>query len=218
MIEKRNGSFIYSYPLGTQKFSQRNLESVEVEVILKSKEGLKAIFSPTYDVNLDRRSDNEVRVSKKLNHTIPDQDFKLKWNSNNDNIGAQLISYYPKESDHGYFLLIASPSLNQKVEVTQKNIVFVLDKSGSMSGQKLAQSKNALKYVLEHLNEGDKFNIVTYSDYYDIYSNGMVPYTESNKQKALEYVNSIKDDGGTNINLALKEGLKLFGNLTLSIF
>ncbi len=212
VVEKRNGSYIYSYPLGTQKFSQRNLKNVEIEVLLKSKDGLKAIFSPTYDVRIDRKTDNQAKVIKTLENTIPKEDFKLKWNSNNENIGAQLISYQPKDSDHGYFLLIASPSLNQKVEITRKNIVFVLDKSGSMSGQKLAQSKNALKYVLEHLNEGDKFNIVTYSDYYEVYSNGMVPFTESNKKKALEYVSTIKDDGGTNINLALQEGLKLFGN------
>lgn len=211
VVEKKNGTYFYSYPLGTQKFSQRNLKNVEVNVQIKSKEGLKAIFSPTYDVNIDRKSDKEARISKTMTNTIPDQDFRLKWNSNDENIGAQLVSYYPNDSDHGYFLLIASPSLNQKVEVTNKNIVFVLDKSGSMSGQKLAQSKNALKYVLNHLNEGDKFNIVTYSDYYDIYSNRMVPYTAANKEKALAYVESIKDDGGTNINLALKEGLKLFG-------
>ncbi|MEZ4937909.1 MAG: VIT domain-containing protein [Crocinitomicaceae bacterium] len=211
VIEKKSGSYRYTYPLGTQKFSQRNLSKVEVDVRIKSKEGLKAVFSPTYDVEIDRKSDKEIRVTKTLENTIPSQDFKLQWNSNNDDIGTQLISYYPKDSDHGYFLLIASPSMNQRVEVTNKNIVFVLDKSGSMSGQKLAQSKNALKYVLNHLNEGDKFNIVVYSDYYDIYSNGLISYTEENKRKAIEYVESIKDDGGTNINLALKEGLQLFG-------
>ncbi|MCB0477660.1 MAG: VWA domain-containing protein [Crocinitomicaceae bacterium] len=211
VVEKKNGSYQYSYPLGTQKFSQRNLKNVEVDVRIKSKDGIKTIFSPTYDVHIDRKSDKDVRITKTMENTIPDQDFKLQWNSSNDDIGTQLISYYPKDSDHGYFLLIASPSMNQRVEVTHKNIVFVIDKSGSMSGQKLAQSKNAMKYVLNHLNEGDKFNIVVYSDYYDVYSNGLISYTEENKLKALEYVESIKDDGGTNINLALKEGLQLFG-------
>lgn len=212
VVEKKNGAYHYSYPLATQKFSQQNLKNVEVNVRIKSKDGLKAVFSSTYDVEIDRKSDKEVRVSKTMENTIPSQDFKLQWNSNNEDIGAQLISYYPKDADHGYFLLIASPSMNQKVEVTNKNIVFVLDKSGSMSGQKLAQSKNALKYVLNHLNEGDKFNIVVYSDYYDVYSNGLVSFNSENKQKALEYVESIKDEGGTNINLALKESLQLFGS------
>jgi Ca-activated chloride channel family protein len=212
VVEKKNGAFHYSYPLGTQKFSSKNLSEVELSVRIKSKEGIKAVFSPTYDVTIDRKKDSEVAITKTLKNTIPNQDFKIQWNSNNEDIGAQLISYWPKDSDHGYFLLIASPSIKKDVEVTHKNIVFVLDKSGSMSGQKLAQSKNALKYVLNHLHEGDKFNIVVYSDYYDVYSNDMVNYTPENKTKAIEYVDKISDEGGTNINLALQEGLKLFGN------
>lgn len=212
IVEKKNGAFQYSYPLGTQKFSKTRLKEVNLQVRIQTKEGIKAVFSPTYDVEIDRKADKNVVVSKTLTNTVPDIDFRLQWNSSSENIGAQLMSYYPKDSDHGYFLLIASPSLESKVEVTNKNIVFVLDKSGSMAGKKLEQSKNALKYVLNHLNEGDKFNIVVYSDFYDVYSNGMLPFTEENKKKALEYVETIKDAGGTNINLALQEGLKLFAD------
>lgn len=212
ILEKKNGAYTYSYPLGTQKFSSKTLQEVEINVTIHSPEGIKAVFSPTYDVEINRKSDQQVTVYKKLENTIPEADFKLQWNSNNEEIGAQLLSYFPQGSDHGYFLLIASPSIKQDLEVSHKNIVFVIDQSGSMSGPKLEQSKKALKYVLNHLNEGDKFNIIVYSDYFDLYSPEMVSYTESNRNKALEYVEGIKDAGGTNINVALQEALKLFKN------
>ena len=62
-------------------------------------------------------------------------------------------------------MLLASPSVAEDVvDKTEKNIIFVLDRSGSMSGKKIEQSKKALEFVLTNLNEGDNFNIVDYDD------------------------------------------------------
>jgi len=92
---------------------------------------------------------------------------------------------------------------------SEKNIIFVLDRSGSMSGKKIEQSKKALEFVLANLNEGDNFNIIDYDDRVEMYKSELQRYSTENFDNAKSYVTGINSGGGTNINDALVKALEM---------
>ena len=80
-----------------------------------------------------------------------------------ESISLNLISHRPAGED-GYFVLLASPSIEvDESDVASRDVVFVVDVSGSMEGPKLGQAKDAVRYVVEHLNPDDRFNLVAFS-------------------------------------------------------
>ncbi len=87
--------------------------------------------------------------------------------------------------------------------------MFVLDSSGSMSGKKIIQAKEAARFVINHLDPGDMFSLIDFDDGVDFYSQKMVAASKENIEKALLFVDDIEDSGGTNINEALSDGLEM---------
>jgi Ca-activated chloride channel homolog len=105
-------------------------------------------------------------------------------------------------------MLLVSPRFAAAGErVVNKNIVLVLDSSGSMSGAKIRQAKEAARFVLNHLDRGDEFSLVDFDDGVTSFSETLVPATADNVGRALKFVDGIEDSGGTNINDALLQAL-----------
>ncbi|MEZ7890516.1 MAG: VIT domain-containing protein [Candidatus Wallbacteria bacterium] len=197
----------YVYPLNTEKFSSKPLQTVSVLVTVKSKNKIKNVYSPSHKVDIKRVSDNEVKVSFEDSNLKPDKDFVLYYTFSENPIGVNVITHKPKNED-GYFMLMLAPEVNtEKAEKTPKNICFVLDTSGSMSGAKLKQSQNALKFCLNNLYLEDKFNIVNFSTEARMFENKLMPADKGNIEKALNYVDEIKAIGGTNINEAMLKAI-----------
>lgn len=202
----------FTYPFGTQKFSSKPLRSVSFHARIKSSEAIKSIFSPTDDIEVKRNGENEAEIRFEKIFTVPENDFRMTYSLQSGEIGATVLSYKPYADQDGYFMLLASPGVEQDEESqTAKNIIFVLDRSGSMSGKKIEQSKKALEFVLTNLNDGDNFNIIDYDDRIEMYKSELQHYTPENYKSAMNYVSGINSGGGTNINDAL---LKALGMLT----
>lgn len=198
----------FSYPLATQKFSTNPVRNVSFSARIQTTEPVKSIYSPLENVQVDRISDKESYVKYESNNSIPQSDFRLTYTLQNGPVGASVLSYKPEANEDGYFMVLASPSIElEDQQPMPKNIVFVLDRSGSMSGKKIEQSKKALKFVLGNLNEGDRFNIYDYDDRVDGFKSQLEPYTSTSLSSATNYVDNIRSGGGTNINDALVKAL-----------
>ena len=98
-----------------------------------------------------------------------------------------------------------------------KHVVFVLDTSGSMSGKKMQQTKNAMKTIITDLREEDSMTIVEFDDTINVWSdsdgNKIFDASLGNKEKAIEYLEGLESEGGTNINDALMEALTIIGEI-----
>jgi len=210
VISCEGGICEYTYPLNTEKFSSKDLESVVINVDLKSNIAIKNVYSPSHEIEVKRLSDYEVQVSYEAEDIKPDTDFKLIYTLSEDDIGMNLLAY--KEGSTGYFLLMLAPKLatddSQKVP---KDVVFVMDKSGSMAGEKIEQAKEALKFCLNNLNMGDRFGIVTFSTGVDTYKEEMqlVAGDSTVISQAVDFATSIKALGGTDIHGALLEAMDM---------
>ena len=123
--------------------------------------------------------------------------------------GATVLSYRPSESEDGYFMLLASPEVKRPDTKPQpKTVIFVLDRSGSMSGKKIEQARNALKFVLDNLRDDDLFNIVVYDDRIESYKPELQRYSKESRADAVRFVENIQPGGSTNIDEALRTALR----------
>jgi len=200
-----NGLIHYVYPLNTEKFSARPLESVSVSVTVKSKEAVRAVYSPSHKIALDRPDKYRFTASYEENDVTPDTDFELYYSVSPSDIGLNLLTYRDPSGGDGFFVLLAAPGIDADTEVIAKDVIFVLDQSGSMDGSKIVQAKAALTYVLGHLNEEDRFNIVAFSTGVQLYARSLQPASEA--RDAARWVEGLTAEGGTNIDRALLEAV-----------
>ncbi|MBD3170716.1 MAG: VWA domain-containing protein [candidate division Zixibacteria bacterium] len=202
-LKSDNGTVEYLYPLNTEKYSRKNLETCKVEVEIESFEDVGAVYCASHEIKTERKGDKSARVVYSDEDVKPDQDFLLYFTRQNSDFGFHLLSYKENSRDDGFFLGILSPPLDNDRKEVDKNVIFVLDTSGSMRGEKIEQAKNALKYCLRGLNRGDDFNIIAYSDAVRPYQDDLIRASRNEIEEAVEYVSSMRDNGGTNIYDAL---------------
>ncbi|XP_020923927.1 inter-alpha-trypsin inhibitor heavy chain H3 isoform X4 [Sus scrofa] len=107
---------------------------------------------------------------------------------------------------NGYFVHFFAP---QGLPVVPKNVVFVIDVSGSMYGRKMEQTKDALLKILDDIKEDDYLNFVLFSGDVTTWKDSLVQATPENIQKAREFVRNIRDQGMTNINDGLLTGISM---------
>ena len=201
------GLIKYVYPLDTERFSARPLEEVVVSVRVESAHPIRGIYSPSHDVAIDRVDEHTVKVSFEASDVLPDRDFELYYSVTDDEFGLNLLSYRESGED-GFFLLLVAPKVEvDETEVVAKDVILVLDTSGSMEGEKIEQAKEALEFVLEHLNSEDRFNIVAFSTGIRVYERTL--QSAADADEARRFIDDLRAVGGTNIDLALAEALAM---------
>jgi len=199
----------YNYPLNTEKFSAAPVKNVSIKVELTSDRPLKSIYSPSHTVEIKRHGSLRATVGFEDNNVKPDTDFALYFAPEKDELGVNLLTY-KTGSDDGYFLLLASPGMDTKDKrIVPKDVVFVLDTSGSMTGKKLDQAKKALQFCVENLNDKDRFEIVRFSTEVEPLFDKLVAVNAQNRDQAEQFIKGLKPIGGTAIDDALKKALAL---------
>ncbi|MFW6132729.1 MAG: VIT and vWA domain-containing protein [Planctomycetota bacterium] len=197
------------YPLNTEKFSSEPIDSVKVAVDIKSAADITAVYSPTHDLDVDRKGPRHVLATYAAEETVPMTDFQVFYKAANEAVGASLISHQPGEGEDGYFLLLVSPSPRDGAKVVPKDVAVVLDHSGSMrTDDKIAQAKRAAAGVIKNLNAEDRFTVIAYSDGVEALFDGLVGADAARTRTALEKLDAIDAAGGTDIHSALQAAMK----------
>jgi len=206
VLKADNGLVKYLYPLNTERFSRDPLTDVSISVRIESQVPIVNVYSPSHKVSVRKDGPGRALVGYEDKNVRPDKDFLLYYSLSKDDIGLSFMNWEGPEG--GVFMLLASPCFAAAGErVVNKNIVLVLDSSGSMSGTKIRQAKEAARFVLNHLARGDEFSLVDFDDGVTAFSETLVPATADNVGRALKFVDGIEDSGGTNINDALLQAL-----------
>lgn len=207
ILPAEEGMLHYRYPLNTERFSALPLEQVSISVSLTSQTPLRTIYSSSHqnEVVITREGAYRATLSYEANHVFPDRDFELYASTTTDDIGANLLTYQSGEED-GFFLLMLTPALETETRrVLPRDILLVLDTSGSMDGEKLKQAQDALAYILKRLNPEDRFNVVAFSSGARAYAPALQGPQEA--EAAIAWVYQLEALGGTNIYLGLSEAL-----------
>jgi len=201
----------YRYPLSTERFSARPLEQVTITVRVQSQVAIKNLYCPSHEVSLRQTGDHDAVVSYEASQVKPATDFDLFYALNDEKVGVTLLSYKEK-GERGYWMLLASPTQPAAREVVPKDVVFVLDRTGSMSGEKIEQAKGALQFCLNSLDPHDRFDLVAFNESANSVGDRLLPATAANVRRATAFVRDLRAQGGTDIDQALDQSLRLFAD------
>lgn len=208
LLKADNGTVKYTHTFSTNKLLGGKSNNTSISVDIHSNQQISNIYSPTHQTDVVLKSPTDALVRYQETNTILPHDFILYYTLPKDEIGFNVVTF--KENlNEGFFLAMLSPN-NGKLQdgVIAKNILFVLDTSGSMYGNKIEQAKKALKFCLNNLNKQDRFNIISFNASIDFFDKKLVNAANQNINKALAYVDGLEANGGTDIDLALKNALK----------
>ena len=215
VCKKDSGVVEVWYPLNTEKFSARPIKDVKVTVDIKEKSDITSVYSPTHDLTVDRKGPRHVIATYHVKDQTPASDLQIFYKAANDKVGATLLTHRREGQADGYYMLLVSPNpRTDKTKIVPKDVVIVLDRSGSMSGEKIEQAKESARFVLNHLNEGDRFNVISYSDDVEAFFDGLVKPDKAKLAEAMDRIDRIEARGGTNIHDALQKAMghwKVFG-------
>ena len=188
VLKAESGTVAYRYPLGTGRNlwarpqqmpppmpmeddssagpgnfkGQQKFGTVSGTIEIVGKEALRNIYSPTHEIDVKRKGETAANVSFETKNN--DTDFQLFYGISNNDFGMSLVTYREPGKD-GYFLLMLSPKDNiSEKELVNKDIVFVLDTSGSMADEgKMDKARKALLFGIHTLRDGDRFNIINFA-------------------------------------------------------
>lgn len=204
-LPAEGGLVRYIYPLNTEQFSALPIESVTISLDIQSSTPIRAVYSPSHEVGVSRESDHHVVVGYEAANVLPNIDFALYY-SLGETEAFHLLTYRdPSDSSDpdGFFLVLLAPRISTIDQVIPKDLIMVLDRSGSMDGEKFQQAQQATRYILDNLNREDRFNLITFSTGVQMYASGLRPASEA--AEARSWLDGLRAEGSTDINRALLE-------------
>jgi Ca-activated chloride channel family protein len=200
----------YHYPLRTARAGGQAYGTVRFAVRLDTTAPLKNVWSPTHSVEIVRDGEYAAKIAYEASKGSLDDDFMLLYDTDDSDLGLSVIAYKPSQRRPGFFVLTLTPKqLWPKSDYQPQDVVFVIDTSGSMAGDKLEQAKNALKFCVNKLDERDRFNVVRFSTGFDRFFVELARADKENRAKAREKIDQFTAAGGTNIADALKDALDI---------
>lgn len=227
ILKAESGTVAYRYPLGTGRnlWAHQNprIENVsaansgirqqfgtvsgKIEII--GKQALRNIYSPSHQIEVNKKAEKSAAVSFETSNN--DNDFQLFYGLSPDDFAMSLLTYHEPAKD-GYFLLTLSPKDSvAESDLINKDIVFVLDTSGSMADEgKMEKARAALMFGIRGLREGDRFNVINFAGEEHLFESRLIAASAEGKRRGEEFVKKLQPNGGTNINDALRAALRQF--------
>jgi Ca-activated chloride channel family protein len=176
------------------------LVSVDVDVPW----GVRSALAPGFELDEERSADGTLELGwESPSGWTPDTDFRLHLSGGEGLLDTRLLAHR-EDGEDGYFSLLFAPVLEAEAAVA-RDIVLVIDRSGSMEGEKMQQAIDAASYVLEHLGDDDRFAVVDFSR--SVHTFADEPRPAEDADAGLDYVRDLAAGGNTNISGALERAM-----------
>ena len=167
---------------------------------------IEKVHSRSHPVTVRRVSDSKVRVNLKRKGIIPNKDFVLRYEVAGKNLKSAIMVNRGK-GGNTFALVLQPPGRPADVPRMPREMVFVLDCSGSMSGPPIAKAKQAVSRCLENLDKSDTFRVMRFSESASSLAKAPMPATPENIRKAQDYVRALRGQGGTQMLEGIKAAL-----------
>ncbi|MBI4567204.1 MAG: VWA domain-containing protein [Planctomycetes bacterium] len=183
-----------------------------IAVRVNAAKPIGAVYSPSHEITITRGAPGAVTVKLADAAAGEPGPFRLSYVRDQGEAFATLFAYPDPRVGGGYFLLLAGLPPRAKeaksAPAMRREVTLVLDRSGSMAGEKMDQVKEAARQVIGGLDEAETFNVIVYNEAVDLFSAAPLPKTKENERRAFDYLASLTPRGGTNIHDALLEALR----------
>ncbi|MDE0865917.1 MAG: VIT domain-containing protein [Rubripirellula sp.] len=215
-ICKRQGNLNdWLLPLSPAKFTSSPIGEINIRGRIRSETKFGNVYSPSHDVEIERDGDQVVRFEYKAKSTVPVRDFRVLWDTGDDAVQMSVVSHRPDADQDGYFMLMIQPqfpTVSDEQKKSGKNVILVLDKSGSMRGEKIDQARRAASYVVDKLRSRDRFTLINYDSRVETFRSELSSGDKETRVDASEYIDSMLAGGSTDIDGALARALQFTAN------
>ncbi len=205
----------YVYPLRSDGKASRTLEKFTLDCAITSRHSVQNVYSPTHAVKVTHTTDHTARAHFEAKGGTLDKDFQLFYALGGQDVGLTVLAHRPVKTEDGWFLMLVSPraELAESRQVP-RDMVFVLDTSGSMEGPKMEQAKKALKFCLGHLGQNDRFALMNFATTVNKYADRLKTADSDSVADARKWVDRLQATGGTAIDAAMAAALEMRANDT----
>ena len=184
----------------------RSGHDLSLSVRIDAGVAMHEVQSKTHGIEVTNHNESHAEVRLKEESTIPNKDFILTYVVASEDIQDAILTH--REGNDGFFTLLLQPPNRVKTDaVTPKELVFVLDTSGSMSGFPIEKAKETMQLAIDGLNPHDTFNLITFAGSTHVLFPEPVPATRANVRKAQNFLASRKGGGGTEMMKAIRVAL-----------
>jgi len=168
------------------------------------------IESPSHSIDITDTVKGEKRITLLNTSDIPNRDFILNYTAKTGNVPEAAL-FSAKKGDENYFMLMTVPPNVAEPDILPKEIIFLMDISGSMDGESIRQAKQGLKTAISILNKEDYFNIITFNDNWNYFEPYPILATGYNKIRANNFISKQDASGGTVALPAIEAGYHMAG-------
>ena len=181
---------------------------VTIDINLNAGFDLASLNSTYHKINTESLNQTTKYITLAETSQL-DRDFELTWSANMSH-EPEVALFAQKNDNNIYLMLMAIPPKNNVFKKSERprELIFIIDSSGSMSGSSIRQAKDSLNSALKRLKPVDRFNIIDFdSGFEPLYESAMLA-TNSNINEAKRFIRKIDADGGTEMLAPIKFALK----------
>jgi Ca-activated chloride channel family protein len=190
-----------------QRPNQRTGHDIGLTVDIDAGVSIESIACPTHAIDVQRTTGNKARVKLASRHEIPNKDFVLRYTVAGDAVKCALLT--TRSQGTGYFTLMLVPPRNlERLERGPVEMVFVLDRSGSMNGKPIEQARAAIERGIRHMRPDDTFQIIDFAENVSKLGNRPISATDRNIREGLSYLSTLDASGGTYMLPGMKAALR----------
>lgn len=181
---------------------------VQIHVHLDPGFPLAHIESPYHPITENQHDQNRYQIQLQEGDTLANRDFELRWQAA-ASVTPHAALFTETHEDQNYALLMLVPPTQESTIKMKRDMIFVLDTSGSMAGDSILQAKSALSLALKRLTPNDHFNLIQFNSTTESLFTDTRPADQENITQALHYLEKLNADGGTEMYPALEQALTL---------
>ncbi|MDZ8104527.1 MAG: after-VIT domain-containing protein [Nostoc sp. DedQUE12a] len=173
----------------------RSRHDINVTVEIDAGLPISQVRSPSHQLKIEH-SGQIVRIQLAEEDTIPNKDLILRYQVSGQETQSTVLTQ--ADDRGGHFAIYLIPALEYSTdEIVPKDVVFLVDTSGSQSGDPLRKCQELMRRFINGLNPNDTFTIIDFSHTVRELSKTPLPNTAENRAKAIAYINNLRASGGT---------------------
>lgn len=183
----------------------------KITMNIRSQKPISTAYSASHAVMTQRVTAGELNITLSPTANTEPGAFRVSYLMEQAGVSATFFAYPDPKGGGGYFLMLGGLPVDArkgKATAMKREVTLVIDRSGSMHGEKLEQVREAAQQVLSGLEDGEAFNVIIYSDIVEALSNGPIIKNKQTHESARQYIQALRTRGGTNIHDALLESLR----------